>query len=245
MDDPVLVASTDGVGTKVELAARLGRYRGVGADIVNHCIDDVLVQGARPLFFLDYIAASKIDAEQVAEVVAGMAEACEAAGCALLGGETAEMPGVYAPGAFDIAGTLVGVVEQRRHAARAASSHAGDVLSAWRRTARTPTATRCCASSSTGCRWTPTPPGFDRPLGDDAARAAPQLPRRARRGAAPAARSRRWPTSPAAACRRTCRGCCPTTATPSIQLGSWPVPPLFHLVREVATGSTPTSCTAR
>ena len=98
MDEPVLVASTDGVGTKVELAARLGRYRGVGADIVNHCIDDVLVQGARPLFFLDYIASSKINAEHVAEVVTGMAEACGAAGCALLGGETAEMPGVYATG---------------------------------------------------------------------------------------------------------------------------------------------------
>ena len=112
MDDPVLVASTDGVGTKVELAARLGRVRGVGADIVNHCIDDVLVQGARPLFFLDYIASSRLDADVVADVVTGMAEACEAAGCALLGGETAEMPGVYAPGAFDIAGTLVGVAER-------------------------------------------------------------------------------------------------------------------------------------
>jgi phosphoribosylamine--glycine ligase/phosphoribosylaminoimidazole synthetase len=113
MDDPVLVASTDGVGTKVELAARLGRYRGVGADIVNHCINDVFVQGARPLFFLDYVASSKLDADQVAEVVTGMAEACATAGCALLGGETAEMPGVYAPGAFDIAGTLVGLVERR------------------------------------------------------------------------------------------------------------------------------------
>src|SRR3954453_10214924 len=112
MDEPVLVASTDGVGTKVELAARLGRYRGVGMDIVNHCIDDVLVQGARPLFFLDYVASSKLDAIAVAEVVSGMAEACEAADCALLGGETAEMPGVYAPDAFDIAGTLVGVVEK-------------------------------------------------------------------------------------------------------------------------------------
>ena len=101
--DPVLVASTDGVGTKVELAARLGMVRGVGMDIVNHCIDDVLVQSARPLFFLDYIAASVLDADLVAEVVGGMAEACRVAGCALLGGETAEMPGVYAPGAFDIA----------------------------------------------------------------------------------------------------------------------------------------------
>ena len=82
MDDPVLVASTDGVGTKVELAARAGMVRGVGVDIVNHCIDDVLVQSARPLFFLDYIAASELDADLVAEVVTGMAEACEAAGCA-------------------------------------------------------------------------------------------------------------------------------------------------------------------
>ena len=110
-DRPVLVASTDGVGTKVELAARAGRPNGVGADIVNHCIDDVLVQGAVPLFFLDYIAASRLDADRVAGVVTTMAQACEAAGCVLLGGETAEMPGVYTPGSFDIAGTLVGVVE--------------------------------------------------------------------------------------------------------------------------------------
>ena len=97
LDDPVLVASADGVGTKVELAARLGKVRGVGRDIVNHCIDDVLVQSARPLFFLDYIAASKLDADLVAEVVTGMAEACEASGCVLLGGETAEMPGSTPP----------------------------------------------------------------------------------------------------------------------------------------------------
>jgi phosphoribosylamine--glycine ligase/phosphoribosylaminoimidazole synthetase len=127
MDDPVLVASTDGVGTKVELAARLGMVRGVGADIVNHCIDDVLVQSAQPLFFLDYIAASKLDSDLVAEVVTGMAEACEAAGCALLGGETAEMPGVYVEGAFDIAGTLVGIAERGKLLPRADVS-AGDVL---------------------------------------------------------------------------------------------------------------------
>ena len=102
-DQPVLVASTDGVGTKVELAARAGRVHGTGMDIVNHCINDVLVQGARPLFFLDYIASSKISAEMVADVVSGMSEACAAGDCVLLGGETAEMPGVYAPGAFDIA----------------------------------------------------------------------------------------------------------------------------------------------
>jgi len=110
--DPVLVASTDGVGTKTMLAAAMGRYDTVGHDIVNHCINDTLVQGARPLFFLDYIAAGKLDPEQIAAVVVGCAEACRAAGCALLGGETAEMPGVYRPGTFDLVGTMVGWVER-------------------------------------------------------------------------------------------------------------------------------------
>jgi phosphoribosylaminoimidazole synthetase len=94
------------------LAAQSGRYAGVGKDIVNHCIDDILVQGARPLFFLDYFASSKLDPEVVAEVVRGMAEACQEAGCALLGGETAEMPGVYHKNHFDVAGTIVGVLDQ-------------------------------------------------------------------------------------------------------------------------------------
>ena len=112
MDHPVLVASTDGVGTKVKLAASLGRYRGIGHDIVNHCINDILVQGAKPLFFMDYFATSKLKPEQTAEVVTGIAEACKAAGMALLGGETAEMPGVYLPNEFDVAGTIVGVLER-------------------------------------------------------------------------------------------------------------------------------------
>jgi phosphoribosylamine--glycine ligase/phosphoribosylformylglycinamidine cyclo-ligase len=112
MDAPVLVASTDGVGTKVKLAAEAGSYATIGADIVNHCIDDILVQGAKPLFFLDYFASSKLDPVRVAQAVAGMAEACRASGCALLGGETAEMPGVYMKGEFDLAGTIVGVVDR-------------------------------------------------------------------------------------------------------------------------------------
>ncbi len=113
MDAPVLVASTDGVGTKTKIAAALGRYDTIGHDIVNHCVDDILVQGARPLFFLDYIASSRLDPEMVATVVSGAAAACRAAGCALLGGETAEMPGVYAPGEFDLVGTVVGVVDRQ------------------------------------------------------------------------------------------------------------------------------------
>jgi phosphoribosylformylglycinamidine cyclo-ligase len=112
MNHPVLVASTDGVGTKVKLAASVGRYRGIGHDIVNHCINDILVQGARPLFFMDYFATSKLNPEQTAEVVVGIAEACKEAEMALLGGETAEMPGVYQPNEFDVAGTIIGVLER-------------------------------------------------------------------------------------------------------------------------------------
>jgi phosphoribosylformylglycinamidine cyclo-ligase len=111
---PILVASTDGVGTKTLVAAALGRYDTVGQDLVNHCVNDILAQGARPLFFLDYIAVAALDPAQVAEIVGGVAAACRAAGCALLGGETAEMPGVYREGAFDLAGTIVGAVERER-----------------------------------------------------------------------------------------------------------------------------------
>jgi phosphoribosylformylglycinamidine cyclo-ligase len=127
MDHPVLVASTDGVGTKVKLAASVGRYRGIGHDLVNHCINDILAQGAKPLFFMDYFATSKLDPEQTAEVVTGIAEACREAGMALLGGETAEMPGVYQPNEFDVAGTIVGVLEQAAILPRS-TIRAGDVL---------------------------------------------------------------------------------------------------------------------
>lgn len=127
MKSPVLVASTDGVGTKVKLAASVGRFRGIGHDIVNHCINDILVQGAKPLFFMDYFATSKLDPEQTAEVVTGIAEACKESGVALLGGETAEMPGVYQPNEFDVAGTIVGVVERSAILPRK-NNRVGDVL---------------------------------------------------------------------------------------------------------------------
>jgi phosphoribosylformylglycinamidine cyclo-ligase len=109
---PALVASTDGVGTKTKLAAAMRRYDRIGMDIVNHCINDILVQGARPLFFLDYIASNELNPHMVAEIVSGIAAACRDAGCALIGGETAEMPGVYRPGEFDLVGTIVGVVSR-------------------------------------------------------------------------------------------------------------------------------------
>lgn len=127
MRRPVLVASTDGVGTKTLLAAQAGRYDSIGYDIVNHSINDLLVQGAQPLFFLDYIAMGKLNPIHVAEIVKGIAGACREAGCALLGGETAEMPDVYLPGAFDLAGTVVGAAEEDE-IANGSTIETGDVI---------------------------------------------------------------------------------------------------------------------
>ena len=106
-----LAASADGVGTKIKVAIATGNHRVIGADIVNHCVNDIATAGARPLFFLDYFATGKLQPEVFAELIEGMTSACRAAGCALLGGETAEMPGVYALGDYDLAGFIVGMVE--------------------------------------------------------------------------------------------------------------------------------------
>jgi phosphoribosylformylglycinamidine cyclo-ligase len=127
-DRPVLVASIDGVGTKVKLAAEQGCWDGIGHDLVNHCVNDILVQNARPLFFLDYIASSRLDPEAVAATVTGMAAACRAVGCALLGGETAEMPGVYHEGAFDVAGAIIGLAPRGALLPQLDAMQAGDAL---------------------------------------------------------------------------------------------------------------------
>lgn len=111
MNRPVLVSSIDGVGTKTKLAAKVGQYRGLGHDIVHHSSNDILCQGARPLFFMDYFGCSRLDPEAFTQVVEGAAEACRDLGCALIGGETAEMPGVYVDDEIDIVGSIVGVVE--------------------------------------------------------------------------------------------------------------------------------------
>jgi phosphoribosylformylglycinamidine cyclo-ligase len=114
MRQPVLVASADGVGTKLKIAFQTGIHDTIGRDLVNHCTNDILVQGARPLFFLDYIATGKLAPETVASIVSGIAQGCLENGCALLGGETAEMPGFYADGEYDVAGFIVGIVDRER-----------------------------------------------------------------------------------------------------------------------------------
>jgi phosphoribosylformylglycinamidine cyclo-ligase len=114
LQEPVLVSSADGVGTKLKLAFMSGRHGTVGQDLVNHCVNDILVQGATPLFFLDYLATGRLAPAVAGDIVGGMATACRENGCALLGGETAEMPGFYADGEYDLAGFIVGVVERAR-----------------------------------------------------------------------------------------------------------------------------------
>jgi phosphoribosylamine--glycine ligase/phosphoribosylformylglycinamidine cyclo-ligase len=236
MDHPLLVASTDGVGTKVELAQRAGRLEGIGADLVNHCINDVLVQGARPLFFLDYLAASTIEAERVATVVTSMAEACEAAGCALLGGETAEMPGVYLPGALDVAGTLIGVAEAER-LLPAAGIGPGDVLVG---IASSGPHTNGYSLIRRLVEWLPlevVPDGFEVSLGE-----ALLTPHRSYLELL-------WPVIDRS--DSLLKGLAhitggglpgnvirvlPDGVTAQIELGSWPVPPLFALIRDLAVG---------
>lgn len=125
--DPVLVASADGVGTKLKVAFMTGVHHTIGVDLVNHCVNDILVQGARPLFFLDYLATGRLSPDVAEQIVKGVAQACSANGCALLGGETAEMPGFYSDGEYDVAGFIVGVVS-RSKVIDGRSIVAGDVL---------------------------------------------------------------------------------------------------------------------
>ena len=231
LDEPVLVASTDGVGTKVELAARLGRVRGVGTDIVNHCIGDVLVQNARPLFFLDYIAASVLDADLVADIVQGMADACRLANCALLGGETAEMPGVYQAGAFDIAGTLVGVADRGSLLPRPDVA-VGDVVIG---VASSGPHTNGYSLLRKVFEWAPMDvplAGMDRPLGDallEPHRNYLDPLRQALDGGAVKALAQ----ITGGGLPENLPRVLPAGVGAEIELGTWPVPPLFRLVREL------------
>src|SRR6204780_5043486 len=125
--EPLLVSSADGVGTKLKVAVAMGVHSTVGADLVNHCVNDILTLGAEPLFFLDYLALGRINPDVVEQLVEGMTRACHQAGCALVGGETAELPDTYAPGEYDVAGFIVGAVERSR-ILKTSAVRPGDVL---------------------------------------------------------------------------------------------------------------------
>lgn len=235
MDHPVLVASTDGVGTKVALAAEAGRLRGVGMDLVNHCVNDVLVQNARPLFFLDYVAASKIVPEQIADIVAGMSEACAANGCALLGGETAEMPGVYHDGHVDVAGTLVGVAE-RGALLPLATIASGDLLIGLGSSGPHTNGYSLLRRVFAALPLDAMPEPLDVPLGD-----ALLVPHRSYLGAVAPLLDGPAGGAVKALVHITGGGLLeniprvlPADVGVDVMLGSWPVPPLFRLIRDVS-----------
>ncbi len=234
-DAPVLVASTDGVGTKVALAAEAGRLRGVGMDLVNHCVNDVLVQNARPLFFLDYIASSKIDANEVADIVSGMSEACVHNGCALLGGETAEMPGVYHDGHVDVAGTLIGAAEGARLLPLPTVAP-GDVLIGVRSSGPHTNGYSLLRRMFAAMPLEAMPAPLEVPLGD--ALLEPHrsyLPVLAQLLDGPEAGSvKALAHITGGGLLENLPRVLPDGTGADVQLGSWPVPPLFQLVRDVS-----------
>jgi phosphoribosylformylglycinamidine cyclo-ligase len=161
----VLVSSTDSVGTKTMIAQAARRYETIGHDIVNHCMNDILVQGARPLFFLDYLAAGRLEPDMVVAVVTSCAEACKDLGCVLIGGETAEMPGVYRPGAFDLVGTIIGWVE-RDAIIDGRDVRAGDVCLGLPSSGLHTNGFSLARRALAGVGWDTVLPELERPLGE-------------------------------------------------------------------------------
>jgi hypothetical protein len=241
---PVMVSSADGVGTKLKVAMLADRHDTVGIDLVNHCVNDILVEGARPLFFLDYIGMGRLEQRIVEELVAGLAPGCRENGCVLLGGETAEMPDFYDPGEYDLAGFIVGMVEEdaRPGAHRVA---AGDVLIG------------LAVLGLPHQRLLAAAPSVLRPHGpgrEDRTRTAREHCGRAA-AAAPQLRAallpligdgsvRRSRTSRAAAYRRTWCACCRTACARASTRASWTVPPEFAAVQRTAASAT-TRCSSR
>src|SRR5579859_337062 len=232
--DAVLVASTDGVGTKLKIAFALNRHTTVGADLVNHCVNDIAVHGATPLFFLDYLATGKLRPQVVADVLTGVAHACRAADCALIGGETAEMPGFYPPGEYDLAGTIVGWV-RRRQIVDGAHIAPGDVMiglpSMGLHTNGYSLARKVLLEQG-GMKLTRRVPELGRTLGEELL-----APHRCY-----------WPVVQPLLAAGLVRGMAhitgggltdniprilPRSCGAEIRLGAWPVPPIFRLIAEV------------
>ena len=235
LHEPVLVASTDGVGTKVALAAEAHRLKGVGQDLVNHCINDVLVQNARPLFFLDYVASSKLVPTDVADIVEGMSKACRENGCALLGGETAEMPGVYHDGHIDIAGTLIGFADRGQLLPREGVGP-GDVLIGLGSSGPHTNGYSLLRQIFAGIPLEAQPAPLDRPLGD--ALLEPHrsyLPILAPLLDGPLSQDVKGLIHiTGGGMQENIPRILPGGCGAEVEVGSWPVPPLFQLIRDVS-----------
>ena len=231
-EHPVLLATTDGVGTKVMLASSAGRYDSIGHDIVNHCIDDLMVQGATPLFFLDYIASSDISAARIAEIVGGMAEACSEAGCVLLGGETAEMPGVYCPGEFDVAGTMVGIAE-KKHLLPRPDVRPGDVLLGLASSGLHTNGYSLVRKIFRGLPLEAKPPGLEVTLGD-ALLAPHRSYLQVLRGALTTGHIKAMAHLTGGGIFENLPRVLPNDCAAEINLAAWPIPPLFGLIREIS-----------
>ncbi len=199
--DPVLVASTDGVGTKLKVAIALARHDTIGIDVVNHCVNDIAVTGADPLFFLDYVGIGKLRAEVVAEIVAGVANACAAVGIPLVGGETAELPDLYRDDDFDLAGFIVGVVA-RADLIDGAQVRAGDVVFGLASNGLHTNGYSLARRILPEDEWGRTLPGLDGTVGDELLEAASVVPRRDPDPAPLPARGGRGPAHPRAPDRR-------------------------------------------
>jgi len=231
MKEPVLVSSVDGVGTKLKIAFATGRHDTIGQDLVNHCINDIAVIGAKPLFFLDYIAAEKLDPGVFRQILKGFAKACRAGGCALIGGETAQMPGMYHPGEYDLAGTIVGVVDRKR-LLDGSKIRPGDSLVGLRGTGLHTNGyslARRVLLDKMGLKLDKTAPGLKLPLAAELLRVHPNyqplmasLPADMLRGAAHITGGGLLDNLP----RILPQGC-----RAVIRRGSWKIPPLFDLIQ--------------